>query len=455
MHLYDSDHIFTVSELTRNIKTILEEFFGHIWVCGEISNCRRHGSGHIYCTLKDDHSQLSIVFFRSDAARMKFNLEDGLQINVEGRISVYEKRGSYQFIAVRAEPVGYGALQLAFEQLKRRLGEEGLFAEDHKKALPRFPQRIGIVTSPTGAAIRDILHVLNRRFSSVEVVLYPSLVQGEGAAEQIAEGIHTLDSRGDVNVIIVARGGGSLEDLWAFNEEIVARAMYACKTPIVSAVGHEVDFTISDFVADMRAPTPSAAAELVVEEREAITAEILRLRQSIVRSVSTSMENLGHRLKLAASGYAFRRAPDMVAQYEQQLDDMQERLLELQHRSLENMDRKSGTLRSRLFASKPQKTLSFLSDRLKSDERILMEKVHRLLSACEAGFAEAAAKLDSLSPLAVLARGYSITYREPSGEIMRDSSQAAAGDRLKVRLHRGSLACIVHKVEQEGMPAHG
>jgi len=455
MNLFEPDHIFSVSELTRNIKAILEEFFGRIWVCGEISNCKRHSSGHIYCTLKDDHSQLNIVFFRSDAARLKFKLEDGLQINVFGRISVYEKRGNYQFVGLRAEPVGYGALQLAFEQLKKKLGEEGLFADEYKKPLPRFPQKIGIVTSPTGAAIRDILHVLERRFSTVEVLLYPSLVQGEGAAEQIAEGIKVLDALGNVDVIIAGRGGGSLEDLWAFNEEVVARAIYACETPIVSAVGHEVDFTIADFVADMRAPTPSAAAEMVVQEREAVAAEIVRFRRSISRSMAAALENFDHRLKLAVSSYAFRRASDMLIQYEQQLDDLGEHLLELQQRLLENLQTTSDTLRNRLFTARPDRTLSFMADRLQAGERMLMEKVNKSLASREAALGEMAAKLDSLSPLAVLARGYSIAYLKPSQAIIRDSAQVAAGDRIKVRLHRGALNCNVETTETEGNQVHG
>jgi exodeoxyribonuclease VII large subunit len=400
--------------------------------------------------LKDNQSQISIVFFRSDAARLKFRLEDGLQVNVFGRISVYEKRGSYQFVALRAEPVGYGALQLAFEQLKRKLGEEGLFAEDRKKPIPRFPRRIGIVTSPSGAAIRDILHVLNRRFSTVEVVLYPSLVQGDGAAEQIAEGISVLDNYGEIDVIIVGRGGGSLEDLWAFNEEIVARAIYQCQTPIVSAVGHEVDFTIADFVADLRAPTPSAAAEMVVREREAVAAEVGRLRQALVRSVSALLETCGHRLKLTSTGYAFRRASDMLVQYDQRLSDAIERALESQRRLLENLNAKATTARNRLFTAKPDRLLSFLADRLKSDERILAERTYRSLAACEMALAGMAAKLDSLSPLAVLARGYSIAFHEPSGVVIRDSGQVVEGDRIKVKLHRGSLGCSIEHIEREG-----
>ncbi len=442
----ESEHIYTVTEITRHIRSLLEESFGRVWVCGEVSNCKRHTSGHVYFTLKDDQGQLSVVMFRRDASRLKFKLEDGLQINVQGRISVYERRGAYQLIAQTAEPVGLGALQLAFEQLKRRLGEEGLFDEDRKKPLPRFPQRIGVVTSATGAAIRDILNVIDRRFSTVEVILYPSLVQGEGAAEQIAAGIKALDEKANVDVIIAGRGGGSLEDLWAFNEEIVARAIFECETPVVSAVGHEIDFTIADFVADLRAPTPSAAAELVVTEREAIVSEIAQLRESLARSVETSLTRLEHRLRLAASSYGFRLPEDMLVQCEQRLDDTRERMIELQERRLEDSGIRTDTARARLSAARPDKLIASLLDKLSSTGRLLAERAGAALARREAALAELAAKLDSLSPLAVLARGYSIAYGADG--ILTDTKGVTAGDEIKVRLSRGSLVCAVEKVEE-------
>jgi exodeoxyribonuclease VII large subunit len=443
----ESEHIYTVTELTRHIKSMLEERFGRIWVCGEVSNCKRHTSGHVYFTLKDDQGQLSVVLFRRDASRLRFKLEDGLQINVEGRISVYERRGNYQLIAAKAEPVGLGALQLAFEQLKRSLDEEGLFDEDHKKPLPRFPQRIGVITSATGAAFRDILNVIDRRFSTVEVILYPSLVQGEGAAEQIVAGIKTLDKKTNVDVIIAGRGGGSLEDLWAFNEEIVARAIFECETPIVSAVGHEIDYTISDFVADLRAPTPSAAAELVVAEREAIVSEIAQLRESLARSIETSLTRLEHRLRLAASSYGFRRPADMLIQCEQRLDDTRERMLELQQRRLDDCGIRTDTARARLLTARPDKLIASLLDRLSSTGRLLAERTGAALARREAALAELAAKLDSMSPLAVLARGYSIAYG--SDGILIDTKGVAAGDKINIVLSRGSLVCAVEKVEEQ------
>lgn len=445
MPVSDSEHIYTVSELTRDIRGLLENTFGHIWVCGEVSNYRPHGSGHIYFTLKDEQSQLSVALFRNNAARLRFKLEDGLQLNVEGRISVYEKRGNYQLIAVTAEPVGYGALQLAFEQLKKRLGEEGLFDEEHKKALPRFPQRIGIVTSPTGAAIRDILNIIERRFSTVEILLYPSAVQGEGAAADIVTGIKTLDREGNVDVIIIGRGGGSLEDLWAFNEEPVARAIFECETPIVSAVGHEIDFTIADFVADLRAPTPSAAAELVVRERDAIISEIVQLREYLSNTVTAQLTEFEHRLELAVSSYGFRRPSDMLLQYEQQLDDMRERIMELQDRRLSDLHNRVTTAQKRLFIARPDKAIAALRDRLRSAGTMLTERIRNALAMRQAAMAEVAAKLDSLSPLAVLARGYGIAYHK--NKILRNSTDVGLGDLIKLKLHKGSLDCSVEKVE--------
>jgi exodeoxyribonuclease VII large subunit len=441
----DSEHIYTVTELTGRVRALLEENFGRVWVSGEVSNCRRHSSGHIYFTLKDQQSQLSVVFFRSDAVKLRFKLEDGLQLNIKGRISVYERRGAYQLIASKAEPIGYGELQLAFEQLKERLGEEGLFDEEHKKSLPRFPQRIGVVTSPTGAAIRDILNVIDRRFSTVEVLLYPSLVQGEGAAEQIAAAIGVLDKEVNVDVIIAGRGGGSLEDLWAFNEEVVARAIYECQTPIVSAVGHEIDFTIADFVADLRAPTPSAAAELVVRERESVISEIAQLRESLTRSVDLLLTRLEHSLKLASSSYGFRRPLDMLAQCEQQLDDARERLIELQGRRLDDCENRLSASRSRLVATRPERVVASLRDRLASAASMLAERASGAMARHEAALAELVAKLDSMSPLAVLARGYGIAYH--AGKILKDSAAVKTGDRIDLRLHKGSLVCAVENVE--------
>src|SRR3989440_9776477 len=307
--------VLTVSALTIELRAVLEERFPAVWVEGEISNFRLYGSGHAYFTLKDAASHIRAVLFRNRGRRIKFEPADGLHVMAFGSIEVYPQRGEYQLVIELLEPKGLGALQLAFEQLKARLQAEGLFDEARKRPLPRFPKTIGIVTSPSGAAIRDMLRVIGRRFGELHILLAPSRVQGDGAAEEIAQGIRDLNAMGGVDVIIVGRGGGSLEDLWAFNEEAVARAIVASKVPVISAVGHEVDFTIADFVADLRAPTPSAAAELVVREKQAVVDALDDLRERLERAATRPLSDLERRVDDARSrlDHAGRVAHDRVA----------------------------------------------------------------------------------------------------------------------------------------------
>lgn len=321
-------YIYTVSELTRNIKVILEDSFPNVWVEGEISNFRIPNSGHMYFTLKDKSSQLQCVFFKMDNQNLRFEIKDGLSVVCFGRISVYERQGIYQLYIEKLEPKGVGALQFAFEQLKEKLFKEGLFAEEHKIPIPEFPEKIGIVTSPTGAAIKDILHTLNKRFPELHIIINPVRVQGEGSAQEIANAISEFDRLKNVDLIIVARGGGSLEDLWSFNEEVVARAIYNCSLPLVSAVGHEIDYTISDFVADLRAPTPSLAAEMLIMKKEDLF-ERLSLIEERLKKVPT----------------------ERLRQYEQMLDDIFGNLklrlkyfIELKESSLKILVEKIGAL---------------------------------------------------------------------------------------------------------------
>ena len=314
---------YTVTEITRRIKQLLEGGFASIVVQGEISNFKRHTSGHLYFTLKDEGAQIAGVMWRSRAAGLSLMPEDGMKVVVTGRLTVYEVRGNYQIDATSIRPLGIGELQIAFEKLKQKLSEEGLFDEEKKVPLPEFPERIGIVTSPTGAAIRDMLNVLRRRFPGLMVVLNPARVQGAGAAEDIARAIDEFNAYAGVDVLIVGRGGGSLEDLWAFNEEAVARAIARSRIPVVSAVGHEIDFTIADFVADLRAPTPSAAAELVVRDRRALL-DIVRnswytIEQNILDMLTHSKENIAHILR----SHAFNKPLDLLRQYSQRLDEVQ------------------------------------------------------------------------------------------------------------------------------------
>ncbi|RMD96216.1 MAG: exodeoxyribonuclease VII large subunit, partial [Calditrichaeota bacterium] len=303
-YLLTEEKYYTVSELTREIKILLETRIPEVWVEGEISNFTHHSSGHMYFLLKDEHAQISCVMWRSRNNTLFFTPQDGMKIIVRGRITVYEKRGNYQLEVLQLHPAGVGELQLAFEQLKNRLRKEGLFDPAHKKPIPPYPERIGIVTSPTGAAIRDMIHILQRRFPPVEIILNPVRVQGEGAAVEIAQAIDQFNRYGQVDVLIVGRGGGSLEDLWAFNEEIVARAIFRSQIPVISAVGHEVDFSISDFVADLRAPTPSAAAELVVRNREEILAHLQKDLQKMTNGMLELIRTHRKRLQHIASGYA-------------------------------------------------------------------------------------------------------------------------------------------------------
>jgi exodeoxyribonuclease VII large subunit len=437
-------YILTVSELTQEIKNILDLKFSDIWIEGEISNLRIPPSGHIYFTLKDDFSQIRAVLFKMQARTLRFVLQDGLHVVCRGRVSVYERRGEYQLILEEVEPKGIGALQLAFLQLKDRLEKEGLFDPAHKKPIPMIPQTIGIVTSPTGAVIRDMLHIIHRRFENIHILLHPVRVQGEGASLEIAKAIEDFNKRMNVDVIIVGRGGGSLEDLWSFNEEIVVRAIYHSKIPIVSAVGHETDYTISDFVADLRAPTPSAAAELVVREKREIknTLHYLeeRLENQILQTLQENRTNLSHLKKMLTDPRKkieeyFLRADDLVNRFRILtswiLKRKRERSLHLSERlSLQNPIQRVKNLR--LAISEIGKRLG---QTMRYSVEIQRQKVEGIFG-----------KLGSLSPLSILQRGYSITRKFPSLQILRDAAYVREGDKVEVRLHKGTLLCGVEKV---------
>jgi len=421
--------VLTVSALTAQLRAVLEERFPAVWVEGEISNYRLYGSGHAYFTLKDADAQLRCALFRTRGRRLKFEPADGLHVMAFGSVEVYAQRGEYQLVVELLEPRGLGALQLAFEQLKARLQAEGLFEQARKRELPRFPRKIGIVTSPSGAALRDMLRVIGRRFGELHIVIAPCRVQGDGAAEEIARGLRDLNALGDVDVIIVGRGGGSLEDLWAFNEETVARAIVASKAPVISAVGHEVDFTIADFVADLRAPTPSAAAELVVREKQAVVDALEELRRRLCRAAVRPLSDLQRRT-----------------------DEMTTRLRRGMHAEWQHAAHRLALAAAALRAASPvarvvngRHRLERLDTRLRSEIRhALTQSRHRLRAAT--------ASLDSLSPLAVLGRGYSLT-RTPTGEIVRRARQVSVGDAVRVLLHEGSLDCRVAATrEQDDRP---
>lgn len=350
--------VLTVGELTRNIKELIESGFGKMSVQGEVSNLTFHSSGHCYFTLKDEQSQIKCVLWRSDFNRVSFRLEHGMKVITHGRLSVYERGGYYQLTVRDIQPQGVGALQAAFEALKRRLFEEGWFDEQNKIEIPQYPDCVGVITSPTGAAIRDMVSVIRRRLPHVQIVLYPVRVQGEGAAQEIATAIREFDRDGRADVLIVGRGGGSLEDLWAFNEEIVARAIYECQTPIISAVGHEIDVTIADFVADVRAATPSAAAEIVSAHREELLEQLRKTRTSMVREMRRTIDDRRTFLRQIVREYGFRSPVDRVYQLRQDVDRLESRMVQSLAHSVELHRTRAEQIEKRLLSLNPRQTLA-------------------------------------------------------------------------------------------------
>jgi exodeoxyribonuclease VII large subunit len=439
-------HILTVSELTQEIKDILEDKFSDIWVEGEISNFRVPPSGHIYFTLKDDFSQIRAVLFKMQARNLRFLPEDGLRVICRGRVSLYEKRGDYQLILESIEPKGIGVLQLAFLQLKERLEKEGLFDPALKKPIPMIPKKIGIVTSPTGAVIQDMLHILERRFENLHILLYPVQVQGEGASSEIAEGIKYFNKFTDVDVIIVGRGGGSLEDLWAFNEEGVARAIYHSKVPIISAVGHETDYTIADFVADLRAPTPSAAAELVVRDKREVknTLHYLegRLEYQMVQILKDYRTDLSHLRKI------FKEPGKKIEEYFLRVDDLVNRLRLLFSWTLKRRGEKGLHLSESLLLRNPIQRVKNLRLFISEAKKRIGQNIKYSIEIQRQRIGGLIGKLDSLSPLSILQRGYSITRKYPSLQILRDASTVKEGDKVEVKLFQGTLFCSVEKTEK-------
>jgi exodeoxyribonuclease VII large subunit len=439
-------NILTVSELTQEIKDILENRFPDLWVEGEISNLRVPPSGHIYFTLKDQSSQIRAVFFRMQARSLRFVPEDGLQIVCRGRVSLYEKRGEYQFILESMEPKGVGALQLAFLQLKEKLEKEGLFDPAHKKPMPMVPQTIGIVTSPTGAVIRDMVQILGRRFENLHLLLYPVRVQGEGASDEIAEAVRYLNQRSDVDVIILGRGGGSLEDLWAFNEEAVARAIYDSKIPIISAVGHETDYTVADFVADLRAPTPSAAAELAVRDKREIKNSLRYLSGRLENEVVQICQ--GYRTHLSHLVRVFREPEKQIEEYLFRMDDLVNRLRLLTSWTLNRKRQKHVHLGENLLLRNPIERLKNLRLCVSENGKQMTRSFKHAIELRRQRVGGILGKLDSLSPLSILRRGYSITRHLPSLQIVREAARVKPGDKVEVKLFRGTLLCGVEKTEK-------
>lgn len=394
--------ILTISGITGKIRNSLEQGFSHVWITGEVSNLKKPSSGHLYLTLKDEHAQIQAVIFKSVANWIKFDLKDGMEVLAFGSITVYEPRGQYQIIIENIEPKGFGALQQAFLKLKERLGKEGLFDPCYKKPLPLLPQKIAIVTSLTGAAIKDILNVINRRFAKMEILIYPVRVQGEGAAREIANAIDNLNTIAGIDVIIVGRGGGSLEDLWAFNEEVVARSIFASKIPVISAVGHEIDVTISDLVADIRALTPTEAAELVVPCYDQLTDALEKIKARLIQSLYNKIKTDRSRLLRAEHSFPFKRPFDRIHRLQQVLDENMQRLVML-----------CGH------------TLKMEKEQLK-------------------GLAN---RLESVSPLKVLQRGYSITTVLQNDIPVKSCKELSSGTKVRTRLYDGSFVSSIIEIE--------
>jgi len=436
----------SVSELTARIRDLLAKNFTDIFVEGEISNCREAQSGHFYLTLKDEKAQIRCVWFKQQMRGVKFRPEDGLKVTVRGSISVYEGRGEYQIYVESMEPAGRGALQLAFEQLKKRLEAESLFDAKHKKPLPLLPSRIGLITSPKGAAVRDVVRILRRRFHNVHLTVFPVRVQGDGAAEEIVRALRFFNQRKLVDVLILARGGGSMEDLWSFNEEIVARAIFDSEIPIISGVGHETDFTIADFVADVRASTPSAAAELVVQTRREFDKHIADLQQALAEQIRYRILVLSRRVHELGASRGFRRPLDLLRQQRQRADEMTSRLALGLRARLEHARKRYTAAHLRIFRFDFRARISALRVRLERQSAELGKRIERLSRAKRDLVEKLRLQLEERSPLRVLERGYSIVT-DANGSVLRDSASVAIGDSVSIQLHKGRLSTEVKKKE--------
>lgn len=416
--------IATPSEINRRIKAILEREFDEVWVRGEISNFTRAASGHLYFSLKDREAQLRCVMWKGSAMRLRFQPADGVEVEVRGKISLYEPRGEYQLVAAEMNPAGLGALYVALEALKKKLGAEGLFDPERKRALPPFPASVGLVTSPTGAAIRDMIRVARRRWPGVRLVLAPTRVQGEGAADEIAAAIGRMNAWGGADVLIVGRGGGSMEDLWAFNEEAVVRAVAGSVIPTVSAVGHEIDYTLCDLAADRRAATPSHAAEMVVPDAREWTVTVRRLERQLVRTTLEMLRERRRRIEAITTTYGFKRPRDFLAQQAQRIDDLSRRLALGAQRRVEDGRRRVIDLERRLPLAVTARLERFRSH----GERL-------------------AAQLGSLDPTAVLSRGYALVMREDGRHVVKTAAELQPGDRVRIRFAADAARARIEAAE--------
>ncbi len=436
--------IWTVRDLVAAVRTHIEREYSDTWVEGEISNFRAHDSGHLYFTLKDENAQIRAVMFRSQARLLRFRPENGMQVVLRGRVTIYEDRGELQISAEYLEPKGAGALQIAFEQLKAKLEAEGLFEGGRKKPIPTLPRRIGIVTSPQAAALRDILNILQRRHHTASVLIFPAQVQGEAAPVEVSAGVRYFNKARNVDVIIVARGGGSAEDLAAFNDEALARAVVASEIPIISAVGHETDFTIVDFVADLRAPTPSAAAELVIRSRQEVEEQAEGLRERLVRAVRYHLLMGRQALTELAQHGAFGRMMDGINQRQQKLDDLLHRLERAERQMLEQHRRRWEVAAAAVRHYDVRRMLAGIRQELDARVAAIVAATRTRLLQRRSRLDQLSGQLEALSPLAILERGYALVF-DSSGRLLKDSAQVRTGDEISARLAHGQITATVKK----------
>ncbi len=448
-HRQDDRHIFTVSQLNAEARDLLEGQFPRIWIEGELSNLSKPSSGHWYFSLKDDRAQLRCAMFRGNNTRINFNPESGSHVLIRGRISIYEARGDYQLIADHMEEIGTGALQRAFEELKTRLDKEGLFDPLHKKPLPALPQCIGVVTSPSGAAIRDILSILQRRFPAIPVIIYPTAVQGAAAASEIVAAITTAGQRfelyGECDVLIIARGGGSLEDLWSFNDERVARAIYNCPLPVISGIGHEIDTTIADYVADIRAPTPSGAAELVSLDQLELVQGLRQYQRRLLNLQHEHLNRLRQRLIWLIKRLQQLHPVQSLQQQNQRLDELEQRLQRTLKSQLLQRQLKLNNYITQINRHQPLQLITQFENRFRYTHQTLCNQINRQLERFQQRLVNNAHALDTVSPLATLNRGYAIV-QAPEGSVIRTYKDTVVGQQLQARLGQGRLRCTVDEI---------
>jgi exodeoxyribonuclease VII large subunit len=436
--------VWTVRDLISSVRTQLEREYTDVWLEGEISNFRAHPSGHLYFTLKDENAQIRVVMFRSSARLLRFKPDNGMQVIARGRVTVYEDRGELQISAEYLEPKGAGALQIAYEQLKAKLEAEGLFDAAHKKPIPALPGRIGIATSPQAAALRDILNILRRRHHTVNVLIYPAQVQGEAAANEVSAAIRWFNKAGVVDVIIVARGGGSVEDLAAFNHEALARTVAGSQIPVISAIGHETDFTIIDFVADLRAPTPSAAAELVIRSRQEIEEHSESLRERLARAMRYRLLMARQSLTELAQHGSFARIMESLGRRQQRLDELVYRLENAERRVLEQHRRRWETAAAAVRHYDVRQRLAAMHEQLANRSAALAAAFRTVLLQRRSRLERLAGSLEALSPLAILERGYALVF-DASGKLIKDADAVRAGDDISARVAKGEIRAVVKK----------